>query len=121
MDPTDATNKIAATGVVGACLILAIIAIVKMYYDLKAERQSRLDEKDARIEDALKYASLLNASQKEISTISSNLGKVAEAQENEREERERLQRELQFRDRQLERHTPVEEIRPVGLRPGAKR
>ena len=110
-------NEVAATGVVGALLVLAIIAIIKLYYELKEERQKRLDEKDARIVDAKTYASLLSESQKEIAVITGNLGRVAEVLENEREERLRLERELQFR----ERHTAPEEVRPLmPLRPGKR-
>lgn len=111
-------GEIAATGVVGALLVLAIIAIIKLYYDLKDERQKRLDEKDARIEDAKTYAALVAEGQKEIGIIAANLGKVAEAQEKERDERLRLERELQFHRERLA--TSPEEMRPVSVpqRPG---
>ncbi len=102
MDPTKAMTEVLAVPVFGALLVIAMIVIVFLFRAFVAE-------KDARIKDATAYGEKMAAAQKELSGITTNLGKVAESQENEREERERLERELRFR----ERHTPIEEITPI--------
>ena len=100
-------RQLASTGLVGTLLVLSLVAlykrdgvhkteIEKKDAELKAERDARLEEKGARIADARDYAERLNLSQKEVTIIASSLGKVAEAQEREREDRDRLERELRF-------------------------
>ncbi len=107
MTAADGIGQLVERGGPWTLLAITFIVIAKLYADLREERTKRIEEKDARIADAQAYAMKIVEGQKEVATISANLGKVADAQEAERDERERAQRELAFQ------HMQTGPIRPI--------
>lgn len=82
--------QLAGTGVVGAFLVLSLLA-------LRAKDASLTAEKNSRIEDAQKFNALCLSLQKEVMTAIGTLGKIADTWEKKEADRQTLARELALR------------------------
>lgn len=82
-------KQIASTGILGILLVASILALVRIYRDLIAEKNSR-------IEDATKFNTLALAMQKEMILATQSLVKIARSFEVREE---RIERELMMRTR----------------------
>lgn len=79
MNASEPLAQIASTGIVGALLVLAIIAIVYLHRQLSAE-------KDARIEDSQKFTTLAMSMQKEVIAFVHKHGDMMETQKDSQKE-----------------------------------
>lgn len=81
----DALGQVAGTGIVGALLVLALVAL--WWKDRQLER-----EKHSRIEDAKAFNTLALAMQREVITAVQKLSELVEIWEKREADRERTER-----------------------------
>lgn len=104
MAETELYKQVATAGILGVLLLMAILAIIRLYRDLVVEKNNR-------IEDATKFNTLALQMQKEMILATQSLVKIADSFEKRED---RLEREFAMRTRT----TPVAPFTPRrGSRP----
>jgi|GEM_PF-4496966 len=94
-------TQLAGTGVVGAFLVIALLALRQKDGDLRAESKARIEDSQRMLELALRL-------QKDVTTAVAALTEIVEKWEKREEDRERLTREVALRTQ----GTPLQEIPP---------